>query len=212
MRNYLARLSWSHGDDEIMSDAQMIEWFDIDGIGKSSARFDFAKLESFNAHYLRARSDADLLALLISELPHLVDGDAFRAKLDPVRERRLAVAMPLLKERAKTLVDLIDAASFLVAERPLVPDAAAAALLDAGGRRLLAGAGTALRAVAQWSVPETEAAVKAYAAREAVKLGQVAQPLRAALTGRAASPGIFEILTIIGREESLGRISDQTRT
>jgi glutamyl-tRNA synthetase len=209
MRNYLARLSWSHGDAEIMSDAEMIEWFDIDDIGKSSARFDFAKLESVNAHYLRATPDAELLATLIAELPHLAGGETFAAKLDGTRRERLVAAMPLVKERAKTLVDLMDAAAFIMADRPLALDAAATALLDPEARRVLVGVEKALAAAPNWSVTDTEAAVKAFAARDGLKLGKVAQPLRAALTGRAASPGIFDVLAILGREESLARISDQ---
>jgi glutamyl-tRNA synthetase len=209
MRNYLARLSWSHGDDEIMSDAQMIEWFDIDGIGKSSARFDFAKLESVNAHYLRAMPDAELLATLIAELPHLAGGAVFAAQLDEARRQRLLAAMPLLKERAKTLVDLMDAAAFIVAERPLSLDPTAAALLDPEARRVLGNVREVLAATDRWSVAQTETAVKAFADRAGLKLGKVAQPLRAALTGRAASPGIFEVLAILGREESLARIADQ---
>jgi glutamyl-tRNA synthetase len=209
MRNYLARLSWSHGDDEIMSDAEMIAWFDIDGIGKSSARFDFAKLESVNAHYLRAMPDAELLATLTAELPHLAGGAAFAGKLDEARRKRLLAAMPLLKDRAKTLVELMDAAQFIMADRPLALDAAAAVLLDPDARRVLSGVRDALAATPTWSVADTETAVKAFAERGGLKLGKVAQPLRAALTGRAASPGIFDVLAILGRDESLGRIADQ---
>jgi len=122
---------------------------------------------------------------------------------------RLLAAMPLIKERAKTLADLIDAAAFVVAERPIPFDAAAAALLDPPARSLLGGAQAALEGVADWSVATTEAAIKAFAERAGVKLGKVAQPLRAALTGRTASPGIFDVLAILGREESLARIADQ---
>jgi glutamyl-tRNA synthetase len=209
MRNYLARLSWSHGDDEIMSDRDMVAWFDIDGIGKSSARFDFAKLESVNAHYLRALPDDALLAKLLDELPHVSGGTEFAAKLDEPRRNRLAMAMPLFKERAKTLVDIMAAAGFIVADRPLALDAAALGLLDGDARRLLAELAGALGGVAEWTVEATEAAVKRVAADNGAKLGKVAQPLRAALTGRATSPGIFEVLAILGRQESLGRIADQ---
>jgi glutamyl-tRNA synthetase len=209
MRNYLARLSWSHGDDEIMSDAEMIAWFDIDGIGKSSARFDFDKLASVNSHHLRAKSDQELLGLLLDELPHLAGGAAFAARLDVEKRRRLALAMPLLKERAKTLVDLMHAAEFLIADRPLAVDAAAAALLDGDARGLLGRVRRVLAEVPDWSAAATEAAVKALADEAGVKLGKLAQPLRAALTGRAASPGIFDVLAILGREESLARIDDQ---
>ncbi len=212
LRNYLVRLSWSHGDEEIMSLEQMIEWFDFDGIGRGAARFDFAKLESINGHYLRLQDDASLFDTFLAALPHLPGGNEFLAKLDPPRRAQVRAALPLLKERAKTLVDLIAGAGFILAERPLTPDAAAAALLDGDARKLLGDLKPALEAVQDWSVATTEAAVKAFAEGHGLKLGKVAQPLRAALTGRAASPGIFEVLAILGRAESLGRISDQAAT
>jgi glutamyl-tRNA synthetase len=209
LRNYLVRLGWSHGDDEIMSTEQMVAWFDIDDINRGAARFDFTKFESVNAHYLRQKSDEELYATLMEALPHLPGGPEFKAKLDSVAAARFRLALPLLKERAKTLVDLVSGAQFIVAERPLKPDAAAAALLDADSRALLGRLLPTLRSVPGWSTPTTEAAVKAFAETEKLKLGKVAQPLRAALTGRAASPGIFEVLDILGREESLARIADQ---
>ena len=207
--NYLVRLGWSHGDDEIMSLDQMTEWFDMDGIGRGAARFDFAKLESINGHYIREAADDGLYDLLMTELPHLPGGPEFQAALDAGRAVRLKAALPLLKERAKTLIDLIKGAHFIVAERPLVPDAAAAALLDADSRALLARLLPALAGLPDWSAETAESAVKAFAEAEGLKLGKVAQPLRAALTARAASPGIFEVLAILGREESLARIADQ---
>ncbi len=207
--NYLVRLGWSHGDDEIMSLDQMTEWFDIDGIGRGAARFDFAKLESINGHYIREATDDGLYDLLMAELPRLPGGPEFQAALDAGRAVRLKAALPLLKERAKTLIDLIKSAHFIVADRPLVPDAAAAALLDADSRALLARLLPALTGLSDWSAETTESAVKAFAEAEGLKLGKVAQPLRAALTGRAASPGIFEVLAILGRDESLARIADQ---
>jgi len=210
MRNYLVRLGWSHGDDEIMSDDEMIAWFDIAGIGRSPARFDFAKLDSLNAHYMRQRSDADLLATLIEELPHLAGGEAFRAKLDPDRLHRLREAMPLLKERAQTLVELTERAAFIVADRPIAIEEKAAALLDDDARAMLGRLSARLTRVEDWSVAPLEEAVKAFAAKEGLKLGKAAQPLRAALTGSTASPGIFEVLAILGRTESLGRIADQS--
>jgi glutamyl-tRNA synthetase len=212
MRNYLVRLGWSHGDDEIMSDGDMIAWFDIAGIGRSPARFDFAKLESLNAHYMRQRSDAELLSTLIEELPHLAGGDAFSAKLDPDRLYRLREAMPLLKERAQTLVELTERAGFIVADRPLAIEEKASALLDADARAMLGRLSGRLSKVEDWSVAPLEDTVKAFAADEGVKLGKVAQPLRAALTGSTASPGIFEVLALLGRAESLGRIADQSRS
>jgi len=195
-----------------MSDDQTIAWFDIAGIGRSPARFDFAKLENLNAHYMRQRSDADLLATLIDELPHLVGGDAFRAKLDPDRLHRLREAMPLLKERAQTLVELTERAAFIVTDRPIAIEEKAGALLDADARAMLGRLSAPISKVEDWSVAPLEDAVKAFAADEGLKLGNVAQPLRAALTGSTASPGIFEVLSILGRSESLGRIADQSST
>jgi len=211
IRNYLVRLGWSHGDDEIMSSEEMISWFDIDDINRSAARFDFAKLESLNAHYIRAKSDDALFELLLAELEHLPGGEAFEVLLDEPRRGRLKHALPLLKERAKTLNDLIDGAYFIVAERPLVLDAAAAKLLDRDAAMLMAKLVPVLEEIETWSVESTEAAVKFFAQAEGLKLGKIAQPLRAALTGKAASPGIFEVLAILGREESIARIGDQIR-
>jgi glutamyl-tRNA synthetase len=209
LRNYLVRLGWSHGDDEIMSMEQMVEWFDIGDINRGAARFDFAKFESVNGHYIRQKPADDLYGTLMDALPHMPGGAEFKAKLDDVAIVRLKAALPLLKERAKTLVDQVNGAHFNVARRPLQPDGAAAVLLDADSRRLLGRLGPVLRAVPDWSAQTTEAAVKAFAEAEGVKLGKVAQPMRAALTGRPASPGIFEVLDILGREESLARIADQ---
>ena len=212
MRNYLVRLGWSHGDAEIMSTDEMIAWFDLPGINKAAARFDFQKLESINGHYLRQSSDADLLATLLDSLHFLPGGAAFHARLDPDRLSRLRAALPHLKDRARTLVDLIDGAAFIVAERPLAPDEAALAILvKDGARAALAGVLAVLRDATDWSAPTLEAAVKAHATAAGLKLGAIAQPLRAALTGRAASPGIFDVLVILGREESLARIGDQAR-
>ncbi|HVY18475.1 MAG TPA: glutamate--tRNA ligase [Bauldia sp.] len=209
MRNYLVRLGWSHGDAEIMSDDEMIAWFDLPGINRAPSRFDFAKLGSINAHYMRAMSDDNLTALLVGSLPHLPDGDAFAARLDDTRRKQLRAAMPLIKERAKTLPELMAAAHFIVASRPLSVDAAAAALLTADARSVLKRTAPVLADVAEWTAVATETAIKDFAARESLKLGAIAQPLRAALTGRAASPGIFDVLAILGREESLARIADQ---
>jgi len=206
--NYLVRLGWSHGDDEIMSLDDMTAWFDFDGIGRGAARFDFAKLESVNAHYLRRQPDEALYDTLVAALPWLPDGGAFEAAL-AARGDQVKAALPLLKERAKTLNDLIAGAGFITAERPLAPDKAAAALLTDDARRLLAALLPVLEALPDWSVATVEAAVKAFAEGQGLKLGKVAQPLRAALTGRTASPGIFEVLAILGRSESLARIADQ---
>jgi glutamyl-tRNA synthetase len=211
IRNYLVRLGWSHGDDEIMSTGDMIAWFDIDDINRGATRFDFAKLESLNAHYLRAKSDAALFDLLMAELPHLPGGDAFAVSLDETRGGRLVQVLPLLKERAKTLNDLLDGAHFIVAERPLILDEAATRLLDKDAVMLLARLAPVLSEIEPWSAEATETAIKSFAEAQGLKLGKIAQPLRAVLTGRTTSPGIFEVLAILGREESLARIGDQIR-
>jgi glutamyl-tRNA synthetase len=209
MRNYLVRLGWSHGDQEIFSTAEMVAAFDLPQIGRSPARFDFAKLENLNGHYIRASADRDLLAAIDDVLPHLANGAEVAAKLSPsVREQMLA-AMPELKERAKTLIELIDAASFIWTARPLALDDKAKTVLTTDARTLLAEAVRALQAVEPWTAEATEQAVRGFAERAGAKLGAVAQPLRAALTGRTTSPGIFNVLAVLGREESLARLRDQ---
>src|SRR4051812_37611475 len=209
MRNYLVRLGWSHGDQEIFSTEEMIAAFDLPQIGRSPARFDFAKLESLNGHYMRSSSDSDLLAAIDKLLPHLPGGAATGAKLTPAVREQFIAAMPELKERAKTLVDLVDAASFLWASRPLALDDKATTLLTADARTMLSEVIPELEAVQPWSADATEQAVRAYAERKGVKLGAVAQPLRAALTGRTTSPGIFEVLAVLGKAECIARLKDQ---
>ncbi|QTL02637.1 glutamate--tRNA ligase [Aquabacter sp. L1I39] len=208
LRNYLVRLGWSHGDQEVFSTAEMVEHFDLDKVGRSAARFDFAKLENLNGQYMRATPDAELLEAVEALLPHLPDAKVRLARLTPERRAQLLAAMPGLKERAKTLVELLDSAEFLFAERPLPIEEKAAALLTDEARGHLAKLLPALEA-AEWTAAATEGVVRAYAQEAGVKLGAVAQPLRAALTGRTTSPPIFDVLTVLGREESLGRLKDQ---
>ncbi|TCT12594.1 glutamyl-tRNA synthetase [Tepidamorphus gemmatus] len=208
MRNYLVRLGWSHGDDEVMSTEQMLEWFDLDAIGRAAARFDFAKLENLNGIYMRQTPDEELFRTLLGALPHLRGGEAFEVRLDETKAARVRALMGGLKERAKTLVELLDAAAFLVKDRPLDLDDKAAALLDTNGRGILRELLPALEAT-PWEAAALEATVRDFANRADRKLGAVAQPLRAALTGRATSPGIFDVLVVLGREESLARIRDQ---
>jgi glutamyl-tRNA synthetase len=208
MRNYLVRLGWSHGDQEIFSTDEMVRLFDLPEVGRSAARFDFAKLENLNGHYIRATADADLVAEIERLLPHIADGERIAARLDAATKARLLAAMPGLKERAKTLLELIDGASFLWADRPLALEDKAKTLLGDGARALLGELMPDLAAASPWSAESTEAVVRGFAERKGVKLGQVAQPLRAALTGRTTSPGIFDVLAVLGREESLARISD----
>jgi glutamyl-tRNA synthetase len=210
MRNYLVRLGWSHGDQEIFSTEEMIAAFDLPQIGRSPARFDFAKLENLNGHYIRTSGESDLMADLDSLLPHLPQGPGIAAKLTPAVRQQLMAAMPELKERAKTLVELLDAASFVWAARPLVLDDKATALLTPDARALLGKVTAALAGVEPWTAASAEQAVRAFAESIGAKLGAVAQPLRAALTGRTTSPGIFNVLAVLGREESLARLRDQS--
>jgi glutamyl-tRNA synthetase len=210
LRNYLVRLGWAHGDQEIFSTEEMIAAFDLPQIGRSPARFDFAKLESLNGHYIRQSADADLLAAIDQLLPHIEGGAALAAKMTPTLRQQWLKAMPSLKERAKTLLDLIDGAKFLLADRPLPLDDKAAALLTPDAKTLLADIGAELAAVEPWTAETTEQAVRTFAERKGAKLGAIAQPLRAALTGRTTSPGIFEVLAVLGKTESLARVADQT--
>ena len=209
LRNYLVRLGWSHGDAEVISTEEMIEWFNLEAIGRSAARFDFAKLENLNGHYLRVMPDAEIVSYLKALVPHLVDADDILVRIGADGWGKLERAMPGLKERAKTLVELLDSGDYLFARRPLSPDEKAAKLLDDGGRETLAELLPALQSVEPWAVPGLEASVRDFADRTGRKLGRVAQPLRAALTGRSTSPGIFDVLEVLGREEALGRIADQ---
>jgi glutamyl-tRNA synthetase len=209
MRNYLVRLGWSHGDQEIFSTEEMIAAFDLPQIGRSPARFDFAKLESLNGHYIRTSAEADLVAALDRLLPYLPGGAEIAKKLTPEVRQRLLAAMPGLKDRAKTLIELVDAAGFLWAPRPLALDANAAAVLTPDARLLVGALVPRLEAAPEWSAVSTEAAIRSFAEGQGVKLGAVAQPLRAALTGRTTSPPIFDVLAVLGRDESLARLRDQ---
>ena len=203
MCKYLARLGWSHGDDEIFSMAQATEWFDFANIGKSPARFDLAKLTSVGARYIREMAE-DRLAGLVEPLIAARLG----AALSATQRARLAAGLPGLKPRAKTLVELADAALFYCRPRPLEPNAKAAKLLGDDGRAQLALAREALAEIDTWSAESAEAAVRAAVEAAEEKLGKIAQPLRAALTGSTVSPGIFEVLGVLGKSESLGRIDD----
>src|SRR5215467_7634358 len=209
MRNYLVRLGWSHGDQEIFSTDEMIAAFDLPQIGRSPARFDFARLESLNGHYIRQISDPELLAALEQVLPHIQGGPELASKMTPELRGKLIAAMPGLKERAKTLVELVDAARYIFADRPLALDDKAAGLLTAEARSLLGEISDELKQVEPWTVEATEQTVRAFAERRGIKLGGVAQPLRAALTGRTTSPPIFDVLAVLGKSESLGRLQDQ---
>jgi glutamyl-tRNA synthetase len=240
--NYLVRLGWSHGDDEIMSTDQLVQWFDIDGINKSAARFDFKKLDDLNGHYLRNSPDAELLSGIQGLLPYLdfaalrsvpVDAKApVRSDIALAREieaqvpgastgadlarlfehkgwDKLLAALPSLKERAKTLAELIGQALFIVADRPLRLDDKAQKLIDADAKAILVALGPRLEASADWTSSALEGLVRTYAEETGAKLGKVAQPLRSALTGRTVSPPVFDVMSVLGKEESLARIADQ---
>jgi glutamyl-tRNA synthetase len=196
--NYLLRLGWGHGDDEIISRDQAVEWFDLDHVGKSPSRFDFKKLENLNGHYIREADDGRLAELIAPGLG-----------LSDDQKSLLTKAMPELKTRANTVHQLRDSAAFLFADRPLEPDAAAAALITDDARVILAAAHQKLAALANWDTASLEAAIREVAEASGAKLGKLAQPLRAALTGRTTSPGIFDVLALLGKEESLARIADQ---
>jgi len=197
MRNYLLRLGWGHGDDEIISTEQAIEWFDIKDVGRNAARLDIPKLDNLNGHYLREADNARLAALV---------GERLKDP-SPIGLARIERGMAGLKQRAKTLVELADNARFYALERPIPITDKAKALLTAEAKGLLAKLSPAL-AETDFSEAALEAAVRAFVERERIKLGQIAQPLRAALAGDTTSPGIFEVAAVLGREEALGRISD----
>jgi glutamyl-tRNA synthetase len=208
LRNYLVRLGWSHGNDEIISTDQMINWFDVDAIGRSPARFDFAKLEDLNGYYIRSADDLELLRRLEDILPYVENGAAIMERLNADTRAKLLAAIPSLRERAKTLNQLLEGAGYLFAERPITLDDKAAKLLDAAERARLSVLLPKLEAITSWEVAHLEDAVRALAEAEGVKLGKVAQPLRAALTGKAVSPPVFDVMAVLGREEALARIRD----
>ncbi len=197
MFNYLLRLGWGHGDEEIISREQAVAWFDIANVGKGPSRFDLAKLQNLNGHYLRDADDARLAALIAPRVPGADN-------LAP-----LIQAMPVLKVRAKDLNDLAAGAAFLFAQRPLVLEEKAAALLTPEARTLLAQIADRIGAENHWTTEALEASLKAQAEELGLGLGKLAQPLRAALTGQTTSPGIFDVLVLLGRDESLARIIAQ---
>jgi len=201
MRNYLARLGWAHGDDEIFATDQMIEWFGLDAVGKSPARFDMDKLRSLNGTYIQQATDARLIALILPALGG--DSEISAAKL-----ARVTALMPELKKRAKDTPELTEKAKFLVMDRPIEMVPKAAKLLKEDAPALLGKILNQLKTLENWSSETLENCVKEFAETENLKLRSIAQPLRAALTGSNASPGIFDVLAVLGREESLGRIED----
>ncbi len=207
LRNYLARLGWSHGDDEIFSTEQMVEWFSLDALNKGAARFDFVKLENINGHYIR-EADPKYLYRVMIDTAREIGREADAKGLEDNHNTVLA-ALPELQPRAKTVLELIDLAQFIYAVRPITIETAAQALLTPEARELLRSVADTLGGLADWTVPEIDAAMRQLAETKGLKLGKVAQPLRAALTGRTVSPGIFEVMVLIGPEESMARLQDQ---
>lgn len=203
LRNYLARLGWSHGDDEFFTDDQAQSWFALEDVNKSAARIDFAKMEHLNGQHIRAASDARLLeaieTLFAAQQRPLPDADRWAA---------FAAAMPGLKERAKTLNELTDMAYYIFANRPLEFDAKADGLLKGDAGPMLARLTSHLRNHSVWNEDALQQAVRDFAEQEGLKLGKVAQPLRAALTGRAVSPSVFDVMSTLGRDECLARLDD----
>ncbi|MGH6934003.1 MAG: glutamate--tRNA ligase [Dongiaceae bacterium] len=203
MRNYLLRLGWGHGDAEVIDTAQAIAWFDLDAIGRSPARFDPVKLDSLNGHYIRESDNGRLVDLIFPRLEQIVG-----ASIDETSRNRLLRGMDGLKARAKTLKELAESALLYVRRRPLAMDTRAAALLTAEARAMLSANLAALSKVSSWSAADLEQADRGFAEQHSLKLGQVAQPKRAALTGATSSPPIYEVMEVLGREETLGRLAD----
>src|SRR3569623_1739607 len=209
MINYLARLGWSHGDDELFSRQQLVDWFSLDGLNKGAARFDFVKLENVNGHYIRAATPEYLYGVMVDTAKE-IGRDRDHAGLTANKATVLA-ALPELQPRAKTVLELIDLAQFIYAVRPIEVDTGAAEQLTADARSMLAGAKAGLEDLSDWRVTAIDGAIRTFAESRGLKLGKVAQPLRVALTGRTVSPGIFEVMVLICKHESLARIGDQAK-
>ena len=204
LSNYLLRLGWGHGDEEIIAREDAIRWFGLEGVGRSPSRFDTKKLENVNGHYIREASDGRLAGLVTPRIEALLGRSLMTDEI-----ALLTRAMEGLKPRAKNLNEIAEGALFLFKRRPLDLDEKAASLLGGSAPDLLALVHAALAALPEWTAEATEQAVREVSESAGVKLGQVAQPLRAALTGRATSPGIFDVLVLLGREESLARVKDR---
>ncbi len=207
LSNYLLRLGWGHGDDEIISRDEATQWFDLAHVGRSPSRFDLKKLENLNGHYIREASNGTLAGLAAPRIETLLGTTLNNAALVQLTE-----AMESLKPRAKNVDELAEGGVFLFKTMPLDMDERAEALLEGEAPDLLAFLHASLAKVTDWSAEATEQAVREVAEGRGIKLGQVAQPLRAVLTGRATSPGIFDVLVLLGRDESLARIADRMTT
>lgn len=203
VENYLLRLGWGHGDAETISRAQAVEWFDLAGVGRSPSRFDQKKLENLNGHYLRAADDIRLVALIAPQVAIALGRD-LTARDHDILQRTMAE----LKKRASNINDLASGCLFYLRTRPIIMDDGATKLLASATYGLLERARSRFAAQTDWTAAALEASARALAEECGLKLGQVAQPLRAAVTGSAQSPGLFEVLDVLGRDEVLGRIDD----
>lgn len=207
LNNYLLRLGWGHGDDEIISRAQAVEWFDLDAVGKAAARFDFAKLENLNGHYLREAKDSRLrdlcLPIVEKKIGHSLNAD---------QRSLLEKAMPGMKQRAKLVTELAENAVFYFAKRPLELTDKAAKLLNPEARALLSELLPRFEQLQPWTEEGLETLIRSFIEEKSIKLGAVAQPLRCALTGSTMSPGLFEVMALLGRDEALARVRDQAKS
>ncbi|MBS27529.1 MAG: glutamate--tRNA ligase [Alphaproteobacteria bacterium] len=202
MRNYLLRLGWSHGDDEIIPTEQAIAWFELDSVGRSPARFDMDKLLNLNAHYLKETDPEELAAQIVA-----IAADTPGTTVSPAAKARLSAGLGGLTKRAKTINELIDSSELYLRDAPLaVNDKAAAILGDPEARQTLGALAEELGKITSWTEAELDQIARNFAESKGLKLGQVAQPLRAALTGSNVSPGIFEVMAVLGRDETLTRL------
>lgn len=201
--NYLLRLGWSHGDDEIISRAQAIDWFGLDAVGRSAARFDMDKLTSLNSHYIANADDEHLIDLILPELKKSLNGNLAEQTRD-----RLKLGMSDLKDRAKNIIELAENAEFYAVSRPIPITDKAQKLLDDEALSILAITRTKLEELIEWSADAVEGATRAIAEDNDLKFGKIAQPLRAALSGSTASPGIFDVMIVLGQSETVSRLDD----
>ena len=208
LRNYLVKLGWAHGDDEIISTQQMIEWFGFDGMNKAAARFDFTKLEAINGQYIRESDDQHLLSYFESIADQIEGGSFITDNLNDQKRDMLVKAIPALKDRSKTLIDFAKSAAFIFEQRPIPMEEKAANLLDENGILVIKGIISEFENLPDWRAETVEACIRDYTENNNLKLGKVAQPIRAAITGKGTSPGAFDVLQILGKKETLLRMQD----
>ena len=209
LKNYLVRLGWAKGDEEIIALEDMIAWFGFDGMNKAASRFDFTKLEALNGHYIRQADDADLMGHIERILPEIEGGDVIAQKLTDEKRAKVQAALPLLKERSKTLIELIEGAAFVYDSIPLPLTDKAVSILNDEAKARLSKLVDQLETVQAWTYDELDSSVRIFLEDNDLKLGKVGPALRCALTGTTNAPGIFEVLELLGRDESLSRLKDQ---